>query len=118
MNHNVTQRIVNKAWNFAHVLRDDGLSYMAYTKQISFLLFLKMAHERTKVLYHEKPIVPVELGWGSLLKRDGDELEVHYRHILDELSKNANHASGSCPSLSTPGASRRWMPFPQLMIFM
>lgn len=39
MNHNVTQRIVNKAWGFAHVLRDDSLSYMAYTEQISFLLF-------------------------------------------------------------------------------
>ena len=36
MNHNVTQRIVNKVWSFAHVLRDDGLSYMAYTEQISF----------------------------------------------------------------------------------
>ena len=35
---NPTQQIVNKAWNFAHVLRDDGLSYMAYTEQISFLL--------------------------------------------------------------------------------
>ncbi len=31
------QQIVNKAWNFAHVLRDDGLSYMAYTEQIRFL---------------------------------------------------------------------------------
>ncbi len=40
------QTIVNKAWNFAHVLRDDGLSYMAYTEQITFLLFLKMADER------------------------------------------------------------------------
>jgi hypothetical protein len=29
-----TQQIVNKAWNFARVLRDDGLSYMAYTEQI------------------------------------------------------------------------------------
>jgi type I restriction-modification system DNA methylase subunit len=43
--NNATQQIVNKAWNFAHVLRDDGLSYMAYTEQITFLLFLKMAHE-------------------------------------------------------------------------
>ncbi len=25
-----TQQVVSKAWNFAHVLRDDGLSYMAY----------------------------------------------------------------------------------------
>ena len=38
---NDTQQIVNKAWSFAHVLRDDGLSYMAYTEQITFLLFLK-----------------------------------------------------------------------------
>ena len=36
-----SQQIVSKAWNFAHVLRDDGLSYMAYTEQITFLLFLK-----------------------------------------------------------------------------
>lgn len=43
-----SQQIVHKAWNFAHVLRDDGLSYMAYTEQITFLLFLKMADEQTK----------------------------------------------------------------------
>jgi hypothetical protein len=30
-----SQQIVNKAWNFAHVLRDDGLSYMAYARQIA-----------------------------------------------------------------------------------
>jgi len=27
-----TQQVVSKAWNFAHVLRDDGLSYMAYVE--------------------------------------------------------------------------------------
>lgn len=26
MSNNDSQQIVNKAWNFAHVLRDDGLS--------------------------------------------------------------------------------------------
>ena len=36
MSNNDSQQIVNKAWNFAHVLRDDGLSYMAYTEQITF----------------------------------------------------------------------------------
>ena len=82
-----TQNIVNKAWNFAHVLRDDGLSYMAYTEQITFLLFLKMADELTKPPYNRKPIVPPSLGWPSLLKLDGDELEAHYRHILEELGK-------------------------------
>lgn len=84
---NDTQQIVNKAWNFAHVLRDDGLSYMAYTEQITFLLFLKMADEQTKPPYNRPPIVPLELGWPSLLEKDGVELEIHYRHILEELGK-------------------------------
>ena len=84
---NASQQIVNKAWNFAHVLRDDGLSYMGYTEQITFLLFLKMADEQTKPPYSRAPIVPPELGWPSLLAKDGDELEVHYRHILEELGK-------------------------------
>ena len=84
---NDTQQIVNKAWNYAHVLRDDGLSYMAYTEQITFLLFLKMADEQTRPPYKRKPIVPPELGWPSLLGREGDELEVHYRHILEELGR-------------------------------
>jgi len=39
---NASQQIVNKAWNFAHVLRDDGLSYMAYTEQITFLSRLSL----------------------------------------------------------------------------
>jgi type I restriction enzyme M protein len=82
-----TQQIVNKAWNFAHVLRDDGLSYMAYTEQITFLLFLKMAHEQTQPPYNRKSIVPKGLDWPSLLAKEGSELEVHYRHILEELAK-------------------------------
>lgn len=82
-----SQTIVNKAWNFAHVLRDDGLSYMAYTEQITFLLFLKMADEQSKPPFSRKPIVPANLSWQSLLDRDGDELEVHYRKVLEELGK-------------------------------
>ncbi|MCX7012856.1 MAG: class I SAM-dependent DNA methyltransferase [Candidatus Sumerlaeota bacterium] len=84
---NNSQQIVAKAWNFAHVLRDDGLSYMAYTEQITFLLFLKMAHEVTQPPHSKPAIVPKGLDWPSLLARDGDELEVHYRHILEELGK-------------------------------
>ena len=61
-----TKKIVDKAWNFAHVLRDDGLSYMAYTEQITFLLFLKMADEQTRPPCNRKPIVPTELGLGQL----------------------------------------------------
>lgn len=92
---NDTKKIVDKAWNVAHVLRDDGLSYMGYTEQITFLLFLKMADEQTKPPYNRKPIVPPKLGWQSLLAKDGDELEVHYRHILEEPGKKYRNAGGN-----------------------
>src|SRR6187401_696724 len=84
---NDSQQIVAKAWNFAHVLRDDGLSYMGYTEQITFLLFLKMADEQTRPPHNRKPIVPKGYDWPSLLAKDGDELLDHYRHILEELPK-------------------------------
>ena len=82
-----SQQIVSKAWNFAHVLRDDGLSYMAYTEQITFLLFLKMADEMSKPPYNRPSIVPAKFSWPKLLKLEGDELEAHYRHCLEELGK-------------------------------
>ena len=87
MNTNQSQQIVNKAWNFAHVLRDDGLSYMAYTEQITFLLFLKMADEQTKPPYNKPSVVPAKYSWESLLKREGAELEIHYRKCLEDLGK-------------------------------
>ena len=106
-----SQQIVNKAWNFAHVLRDDGLSYMAYTEQITFLLFLKMAHEQTKPPYNRSPIVPAKYGWESLLKREGDELEAHYRHILEELGKQPGMLGEifkkARPEIQNPATLRR-----------
>ena len=85
--------------NFAHVLRDDGLSYMAYTEQITFLLFLKMADEQSKPPYNKKIGVPEGLDWASLLQRDGEELERHYRKILDERA--------SAKRVKSPGCLRR-----------
>ncbi|PIV84915.1 MAG: DNA methyltransferase, partial [Nitrospirae bacterium CG17_big_fil_post_rev_8_21_14_2_50_50_9] len=77
--------IVNKLWNYCNVLRDDGMSYGDYVEQLTYLLFLKMADERTKPPYNQKSSVPDKYNWQSLLKKDGDELFDHYRHILEEL---------------------------------
>jgi len=40
--------IVQKLWNYCNVLRDDGMSYGDYVKQLTYLLFLKMADECAK----------------------------------------------------------------------
>jgi type I restriction enzyme M protein len=40
-------------WNFANVLRDDGVGYGDYLEQITYLLFLKMADELNKPPYNK-----------------------------------------------------------------
>src|SRR6185437_7788027 len=81
--------LIQKLWNYCSILRDDGLSYGDYVEQLTFLLFLKMADEQTKLPPpHNKPSpVPKEFAWPTLLKLDGDDLETHYRHTLEELGK-------------------------------
>lgn len=108
---NASQQIVAKAWNFAHVLRDEGLSYMAYTEQITFLLFLKMADEQAKPPYNRKTLVPKGYDWPSLLAKDGDELEAHYRHILEHLAAQAGMLGQiykkARPEIQNPALLRR-----------
>lgn len=80
--------IVNKVWNYAHVLRDDGVGYGDYVEQITYLLFLKMADEREQS--GEATKIPKQYAWAKLTKLDGDDLEIQYRHTLEELGKLGN----------------------------
>ncbi len=79
--------IVQKLWNYCNVLRDDGMSYGHYVEQLTYLLFLKMADERTKPPYNQESSVPNKYNWSSLLKYDGEDLLSHYRQTLEELGK-------------------------------
>jgi type I restriction enzyme M protein len=79
--------IVQRLWNYCNLLRDVGLSYGDYLEQLTFLLFLKMAHERTEPPYNQPSRIPAGYDWPSLLARQGDELEAHYRRILETLGK-------------------------------
>lgn len=80
------EQLVAKVWNYAHVLRDQGISYGDYVEQITFLLFLKMDQERVELL-GEASAIPQQWGWPTLVSKDGDALELHYRHTLEELAK-------------------------------
>ncbi len=79
--------IVQKLWNYCNVLRDDGLSYGDYVEQLTYLLFLKMADEQARPPFNRPAIIPKELDWQSLLRPEGDDLEIQYRHIFTELGK-------------------------------
>lgn len=91
--------IISKVWNFANVLRDDGVGYGDYLEQITYLLFLKMADELNKPPYSKNLAFPkikdsenkeIEDGeicnWPTLSGKRGAELEVFYNQMLRSLS--------------------------------
>ena len=83
-----SSRLVGKLWSYCHVLRDDGLSYQDYLEQLTFLLFLKMAEERSKLTGEDQP-VPKGYRWSELSdpQMEGVKLEQHYRETLRVLGQ-------------------------------
>ncbi|GAB0174752.1 MAG: class I SAM-dependent DNA methyltransferase [Candidatus Altimarinota bacterium] len=80
-------QISSKIWNLCNILLDDGVSASDYLQQITFIIFLKMAYERTRPPYNQESPIPEKYNWESLIKLDGDDLEIHYRNTLDTLAK-------------------------------
>ncbi|MFN8074228.1 MAG: class I SAM-dependent DNA methyltransferase [Kineosporiaceae bacterium] len=81
------RRLVDKLWSYCNVLRDDGVGTLEYTEQLTYLLFLKMAHERATRKVRPEKIVPDEYSWQRLLDADGVQLEVEYTRILIGLAR-------------------------------
>ena len=81
-----SQTLVAKVWNFAHVLRDQGVSYQAYISQISYLLFLKMDDERVTQI-GEASMLPDGARWIDIRDLAGEVLSTTYGKLLETLSK-------------------------------
>ena len=79
-------QIGKRAWSYAGVLQDAGLSCFEYVEQLTLLLFLKMADQLTAPPYERAPLVPAEFGWQALLRLDGAALEDQYRRSLEKLA--------------------------------
>jgi len=78
-------QLVQKVWNYAHVLKDDGLAFMDYTEQITYLLFLKMAWEQREIGSSD---IPSRYTWGALKKiSDNTKLLERYHQGLRKLSE-------------------------------
>ena len=84
---NNARRLVDKISSYAHVLRDDGVGVLEYTEQLTYLLFLKMAHERATRKLKPEHVVPPEYSWQRLLDAEGAELETEYTSILRGLGR-------------------------------
>ena len=80
-----TSALIQKVWNFCHTLKDDGVGYGDYLEQLTYLLFLKMAHEYTEPPYSRHTAVPTGHGWTALRDRTGEPLEAQYLATLHTL---------------------------------
>ena len=79
--------LVQKVWNFCHTLRDDGVGYGDYLEQLTYLLFLKMAHEYAQEPYNRKTYIPKGLDWPALKNKTGASLEAQYLNTLQKLGQ-------------------------------
>jgi len=70
--------IVNKLWGMCHTLRHDGIDYGDYIEQLTYLLFMKMADEKSVKL-------PKDCDWDGLKAKSGTGLTDHYLMVLQKL---------------------------------
>ena len=82
---NVTSDIVQKLWNLCNVLRDDGITYLQYVTELTYLLFLKMMQET-----EQESQLPDGKRWIDLLALDGIEQLEFYRDLLRDLGRSDN----------------------------
>lgn len=87
-----TSSLVNRLWSYCELLRHSGVSTLDYVEQLTYLLFLKMADERSRrrsgrfhVNEPEQPLVPPGRDWASLMTRSAEALVDHYEFILKDL---------------------------------
>jgi type I restriction enzyme M protein len=79
--------LVQKVWNFCHTLRDDGVGYGDYLEQLTYLLFLKLAHEYAQPPYERNTRVPAGYDWPTLAAKTGEPLEAQYLATLHKLGQ-------------------------------
>ena len=98
---NDASTIVQRLWNYCHVLRDDGVSYTDYVEQLTYLLFLKMADEQAQA-GKTSPIDP-QYSWSTLVRlEDSDELKRHYQAVLSQLGQG----TGMIPTIFRKAQNR------------
>jgi len=81
--------LIQKVWNFCHTLRDDGVGYGDYLEQLTYLLFLKMAHEYAQDPYNRDTHIPKGFDWATLRSKTGEPLEAHYLATLHKLGSGS-----------------------------
>lgn len=90
---NSATELVNRLWKLCAVLRKDGITYQQYVTELTYLLFLKMMHEKELDVHS----VPVGSRWGDLVAAPADRKLDTYKQILTRLGSPSR---GVAPSVN------------------
>ncbi len=80
-----THDIVQKLWNLCNLLRDDGVTYMQYVTELTYLLFLKLLQEQ-----EQEAMLPEGYRWDDLKQVGEPELIKFYKELLEMLGEDAS----------------------------
>ena len=84
-----------------------GSRTIEYTEQLTYLLFLKMAHERATRPLKPEQIVPESCSWQRLLDAEGDALEVDLPAHPGGAGPGAGHAGDRSSARRRTGSRTR-----------
>ena len=78
--------LVKKVWDIANVLAAAGVGFTDYITQLTYILFLKMDHEKEELGLGSA--IPEGYKWTDLQDLNGQDLVDKYEEILKELAKD------------------------------
>ncbi|MFF7576560.1 N-6 DNA methylase [Streptomyces sp. NPDC008061] len=72
--------VTRKLWALCGVLRNEGVTYHEYLNELTYLLFLKLAHELDM-----ESRIPQDCRWAQLSESGADALLAQYNRMLETL---------------------------------
>ncbi|WP_343983828.1 N-6 DNA methylase, partial [Streptosporangium amethystogenes] len=86
---NDARSLFDGLWKFYQQnLSNEGVNHLDFAELVTYLLFLKLDHERGERGLNPERVIRRGIGWASLVGKSGTELEQQFRHILRECGKN------------------------------
>ncbi|MDE2240695.1 MAG: SAM-dependent DNA methyltransferase, partial [Rhodospirillales bacterium] len=93
---NPSPELVNRLWRLCALLRKDGVTYQQYVTELTYLLFLKMAAEKTDAQGKKIELsIPKQYRWGALKAASETEVLQTYRQLLTALGNPAETKNGA-----------------------
>lgn len=86
---NTETSLTKKVWTLATTLAGQGIGFTDYITQLTYLLFLKMDYENTK-MFGDDSAIPEGYRWSDLIELDGLDLIAQYESTLKKLSEEEN----------------------------